>query len=517
MDNRLWFLVAFVFYLCVMLIIGFVYFKRSKNTEDYFLGGRKLGGWTAALSAQASDMSGWLLMGLPGAIYVAGTGEIWIAVGLLLGTILNWYLVAGRLRKYTIKANNSLTLPEFFSNRFHDKKNILKIISSVFITIFFLVYTASAFTAGAKLFNSVFGLDYHMALAIGALVIVTYTLFGGFMAVCITDFIQGLMMLAALMLVPIIAFIMLGGGDGVASALSSNGIANVGGYLNPLLDSNGEPVTAISIISNLGWALGYFGMPHILVRFMAIRSHSEVKKSRVIAIVWVILSLGAASFLGIVGKAFLGGTLNDADSENVFIQMILNIFGNSWFMAFLGGILLCGILAAIMSTADSQLLVTSSSVSQDLYKGVVNKKASSKNTLLISRIVVLIVAIIAFLIALDPNSSVMDLVSDAWAGFGAAFGPVILLALFWKRTTLSGAVAGMLSGGITVIFWDYVPLFSTPDGMLTTGKYTGLYSLVVGFAIGLAAVVLVSLISKKPSKEITDEFEAVNSVEIASE
>lgn len=517
MDNRLWFLVAFIFYLFVMLTIGFVYFKKSKNTEDYFLGGRQLGGWTAALSAQASDMSGWLLMGLPGAVYVAGTGEIWIAVGLLLGTILNWYLVAGRLRKYTIKANNSLTLPEFFSNRFHDKKNILKIISSIFITIFFLVYTASAFTAGAKLFNSVFGLDYHIALAIGALVIVTYTLFGGFMAVCVTDFIQGLMMLAALMIVPIIAYCMLGGGDGVANALSANGIPDVGGYLNPLLDKEGNSVTAISIISNLGWALGYFGMPHILVRFMAIRSHSEVKKSRVIAIIWVIISLTAACFLGVIGKAFLGGELDDAQSENVFIQMILNIFNNSWFMAFLGGILLCGILAAIMSTADSQLLVTSSSVSQDLYKGVINKKSSSKNTLMVSRIVVLAVAVIAFLIALDPNSSVMDLVSDAWAGFGAAFGPVILLALFWKRTTLSGAIAGMILGGVTVIFWDYVPLFSTADGMLTTGKYTGLYSLVVGFAIALAAIVVVSLISKKPSREIIDEFESVNSIEVPAE
>lgn len=505
MSEKLWTLAAFVVYLLVMIIIGFVYFKKTKNSEDFFLGGRSLNGWTAALSAQASDMSGWLLMGLPGAIYVAGTGEIWIAIGLLIGTILNWFLVASRLRKYTIKAGNSLTLPSFFENRFRDKTKILKIISAVFITIFFLVYTASAFTAGAKLFNNVFGIDYTVALAIGALVILIYTFFGGFMAVCITDFIQGLLMLAALMVVPIVAFFIMGGADGVTAGLAANGIESVPGFLNPMLTSKGEPISAVSIISSLGWALGYFGMPHILVRFMAVRSTSEIKKSRVIAIVWVVISLTAACLVGVIGKAYLGGTLADADSENVFINMIMQIFNNEWALPFVGGLLLCGILAAVMSTADSQLLVTSSSVSEDLYRGVINKKASDKKALMISRITVVVVAVIAFFIALDPKSSVMGLVSDAWAGFGAAFGPVILLALFWKRSNLPGAAAGMILGGGTVIVWDYLPLVNG----LTLAKATNLYSLVVGFALGLVGMIVVSLLTKKPSQEIIDEFEYV--------
>lgn len=505
MSEKLWTLAAFVVYLLVMIIIGFVYFKKTKNSEDFFLGGRSLNGWTAALSAQASDMSGWLLMGLPGAIYVAGTGEIWIAVGLLIGTVLNWFLVASRLRKYTIKAGNSLTLPSFFENRFRDKTKILKIISAVFITIFFLVYTASAFTAGAKLFNNVFGIDYTVALAIGALVILIYTFFGGFMAVCITDFIQGLLMLAALMVVPIVAFFIMGGSDGVTAGLAANGVESVPGFLNPMLTAKGEPISAVSIISSLGWALGYFGMPHILVRFMAVRSTSEIKKSRIIAIVWVVISLTAACLVGIIGKAYLGGTLANADSENVFIKMIMQLFNNEWALPFVGGLLLCGILAAVMSTADSQLLVTSSSVSEDLYRGVINKKASDKKTLMISRITVVAVAVIAFFIALDPESSVMGLVSDAWAGFGAAFGPVILLALFWKRSNLPGAAAGMILGGGTVIVWDYLPLV---NGM-TLAKATSLYSLVVGFALGLLGMIVVSLLTKKPSQEIIDEFEYV--------
>lgn len=405
MSEKLWTLAAFVVYLLVMIIIGFVYFKKTKNSEDFFLGGRSLNGWTAALSAQASDMSGWLLMGLPGAIYVAGTGEIWIAIGLLIGTILNWFLVASRLRKYTIKAGNSLTLPSFFENRFRDKTKILKIISAVFITIFFLVYTASAFTAGAKLFNNVFGIDYTVALAIGALVILIYTFFGGFMAVCITDFIQGLLMLAALMVVPIVAFFIMGGADGVTAGLAANGIESVPGFLNPMLTSKGEPISAVSIISSLGWALGYFGMPHILVRFMAVRSTSEIKKSRVIAIVWVVISLTAACLVGVIGKAYLGGTLADADSENVFINMIMQIFNNEWALPFVGGLLLCGILAAVMSTADSQLLVTSSSVSEDLYRGVINKKASDKKALMISRITVVVVAVSRSLLRSTPKAA----------------------------------------------------------------------------------------------------------------
>lgn len=505
MSETLWTLAAFVVYLLVMIIIGFVYFNKTKNSEDFFLGGRSLNSWTAALSAQASDMSGWLLMGLPGAIYVAGTGEIWIAIGLLIGTVLNWFLVASRLRKYTIKAGNSLTLPSFFENRFRDRTKILKIISAVFITVFFLVYTASAFTAGAKLFNNVFGINYTVALAIGALVILIYTFFGGFKAVCVTDFIQGLLMLAALMVVPIVAFFLIGGADGVSSGLAAHGVESVSGFLNPMLTSKGEPMSAVSIISNLGWALGYFGMPHILVRFMAVRSTGEIKKSRIIAIIWVTISLSAACFVGVIGKAYLGGILPDGQSENVFIKMIMEIFNNEWSLPFVGGLLLCGILAAVMSTADSQLLVTSSSVSEDLYRGVINRKASDKNALLVSRITVVAVAVIAFFIALDPESSVMGLVSNAWAGFGAAFGPVILLSLFWKRSNLPGAAAGMILGGGTVLAWDYLPIVNGQ----TLGEATGLYSLVVGFALALVGMIAVSLLTKKPSQEIIDEFEYV--------
>ena len=312
-------------------------------------------------------------------------------------------------------------------------------------------------------------------------------------------------MLAALMVVPIVAFFLIGGADGVTAGLASHGVESVSGFLNPMLTSKGEPMPAVSIISNLGWALGYFGMPHILVRFMAVRSTGEIKKSRIIAIVWVVISLAAACFVGVVGKAYLGGILPDGESENVFIKMIMEIFNNEWALPFVGGLLLCGILAAVMSTADSQLLVTSSSVSEDLYRGVINRKASDKNALLVSRITVVAVAVIAFFIALDPDSSVMGLVSNAWAGFGAAFGPVILLSLFWKRSNLPGAAAGMILGGATVLAWDYLPIVSGQ----TLGEATGLYSLVVGFALALVGMIVVSLLTKKPSQEIVEEFEYV--------
>ena len=512
-TNTIIILVAFVVYMGMMILIGALNSKQSNN-EDYFLGGRGLGSWTAALSAQASDMSGWLLMGLPGAIYVAGTGEVWIAIGLLIGTILNWFLVARRLRKYTIVANNSLTIPSFFENRFHDKKGVLKVVSSIIVIVFFAVYTASAFASGAKLFANVFGsgADDHTAYMIGlivaAVVILVYTLLGGFKAVCYTDFIQGLLMLVAILAVPIIAYIGISGD--LTGALASKGVTDPAGFTSLMKDSEGNPISFVSIISNLGWALGYFGMPHILVRFMAIKSDKEVKKSRIIAIVWVILSLGAASFLGLVARGFLNEDLvASGKSEVVFIKTIQQIFSGNVILVFIGGVFLCGILAAIMSTADSQLLVTASAVSEDMYKGVIKKNASEKSALNVGRIAVIVVAIIAFVIALDPKSSVMNLVSDAWAGFGAAFGPIILLSLFWKRFNLPGAVAGMVTGFATVILWDYIPF-----GGETLYAKTGLYSLVLGFALALVVAVIVALITKKPSKEIEDEFDKVNTVEI---
>jgi sodium/proline symporter len=497
-----------------MILIGVYYSKGTKNNEDYFLGGRNLGGWTAALSAEASDMSGWLLMGLPGSIYLAGTGQVWIAIGLLAGTVLNWFIVSSRLRKYTIVAGNSLTIPSFFDNRFRSKGS-LKLVSAIIIAVFFAVYTAAAFSSGAKLFATLFGNDdnyndvYIIGLIIATVVILIYTFMGGFKAVCTTDFIQGMLMLIAFLTVPILAYGVLTYSSSYSGALIQNGIADPSNFLN-LFYENDQPISATSIISSLSWGLGYFGMPHILVRFMAIKSDEEVKKSRKVAIVWVVLAFAASIFVGLVGRAYLSTILNDSTSETVFIRMIQQLFSGNGVLLFIGGIFLCGILAAIMSTADSQLLVTASAISEDLYKGVIRKKASEKSSLNVGRISVVAIALIAFFIATNPESSIMGLVSDAWAGFGAAFGPVVLLALFWKRSNSAGAMAGMLSGAITVIVWDYIPLVNGA----TLGTATGLYSLAVGFPVALVLMVVVSLCTKKPNNEIVREFELIKDVDV---
>ena len=519
-TNNIIVLSSFIVYLMIMIVIGFVCSKNTQNNEDYFLGGRNLGGWTAALSAQASDMSGWLLMGLPGSVYLAGTGEIWIAIGLLIGTILNWYIVSARLRKYTIISGNSLTIPSFFQNRYRDEKGIIKIVSAVIIAIFFAVYTASAFSSGAKLFATLFSNGsaqdsnydtiYIVGLCIAAFVILVYTFMGGFKAVCITDFLQGLLMLVAIMAVPVIAYAMVTYNNGFAQSLTAHGVENAGNYLNFLKNDDGTPVSTVSIISNLSWGLGYFGMPHILIRFMAVKNSREMKKSRTIAIIWVVISLVASCFIGLVARAYLTTELNKTTSETAFIRLIQEIFSGNGVIIFIGGIFLCGILAAIMSTADSQLLVTASAISEDMYKGTIKKNASEKSALLIGKIAVVVVAVIAFLIALDPNSSIMALVSDAWAGFGSAFGPVVLLALFWKRSTLAGAISGMATGALTVIIWDYIPLV----GGQTIYAASSLYSLVPGFAFALIVNFVVSLLTKKPSKEIIDEFESVKTTEV---
>jgi len=515
-TNNIIVLCAFAAYMIVMIIIGIVSAKGTKNNEDYFLGGRNLGGWTAALSAQASDMSGWLLMGLPGSIYLAGTGEIWIAVGLLIGTILNWYIVSARLRKYTIVAGNALTIPSFFQNRYRDNKGIIKIVSAIIIAIFFTVYTASAFSSGAKLFATLFGGDtnynnvYTIGLCVAAVVILIYTFMGGFKAVCFTDFIQGLLMLVAIMSVPILAYIALTYNTGFAQSLTANGVTSPENYLNIFKNADGTSISSVSIISSLAWGLGYFGMPHILVRFMAVKSDAEIKKSRKIAFVWVVISLVASCAIGLVAKGYLSTELSETTSETAFIRVIQQFFSDNFVLIFIGGIFLCGILAAIMSTADSQLLVTASAVSEDMYKGVIKKDASEKSSLLVGRIAVIVVAVIAFIIALDPNSSIMGLVSDAWAGFGSAFGPVVLLALYWKRSTLAGAISGMAVGALTVIVWDYLPLVN--GGTLYAA--TNLYSLVLGFALALVVNIIVSLVTKKPSKEIVSEFNSIKEVEI---
>lgn len=503
-DSLGWIIVAFALYLLMMVIIGAVYAKKNSSSEDYFLGGRQLNGWVAALSAQASDMSGWLLMGLPGSIYALGTGQAWIAIGLFIGTVCNWLFISGKLRRYTIRANNALTLPTYFENRFHDKKRVLLLISSVTIVIFFLVYTASALAAGGKLFHSVFGMDYKIALTVGALVILTYTFMGGFLAVCVTDFIQGTLMLAGLLVVPVISWVLVGGH--VSETLELSGVpGGAAGFLSLVNDGTGT-YHAVDIISQLAWGLGYCGMPHVLVRFMAVKNEKELKKSKGIAIIWVALSLSFAVIIGVIGRAYLYPTLlSGGAEENVFIEMIIKLFTTDIKAPLIGGIFLCGILAAIMSTADSQLLVSASSMAEDIFKGVLKKDADDKTVLLVSRITVFVIAILAYVIALNPNNSIMGLVSNAWAGLGAAFGPTVLLSLYWKRTNFQGAVAGIAAGALTVIVWDYIPF----SGGNTLGAITGLYSLAIGFAISLLAIIIVSLLTPAPSEEILQEFEDV--------
>lgn len=504
-------LAAFIIYLAMMLAVGAVYMRRTSSSEDYFLGGRQLGGWVAALSAQASDMSGWLLMGLPGTVYALGTGQSWIAIGLFLGTVFNWLCISGRLRRYTIRANNALTFPAYLENRFHDKKRVLLAASSVVVVIFFLVYTASALAAGGKLFSSVFGLDYTVSLTIGAAVILAYTFMGGFMAVCVTDFIQGSLMLVALLVVPLIAYFAVGGSDTLMENIVQSGVEGGAGAYLSLVRNGDRNYTAVEIVSQLAWGLGYCGMPHILTRFMAVRDEKELKKSRVIGIVWVAISLGMACVIGVIGRGYLYpvvlGTEGTASAENVFIELITKLFTEQYRLPFIAGIFLCGILAAIMSTADSQLLVTASSVAQDLYKGIVNPKADEKKVLTLSRVTVIVVAVLAYVIALDPDSSIMGLVSNAWAGLGSAFGPTVLMSLYWRKTNLAGAAAGIISGGLTVIIWDYLPII----GGQTPGTATGLYSLAVGFAVSLVVIVIVSLCTEGPDSEMLREFDDVAS------
>lgn len=491
------YIIVFACYLLAMIGIGLYFYRKNKNVSDYILGGRKLNKWVAAMSAQASDMSGWLLLGLPGTAYVlfAGTTEaIWTAVGLAIGTYLNWLIVAKRLRKYTI-ATNSITLPDYFQNRFGDKKGVIKCISSIFVLIFFLFYTASMFSAGAKLFSNVFGLSYQWALLIGVIVIVSYTFLGGFLAVCWTDTVQGVLMFLALMVTPIVALCKVGGTEGFAASIASLG-ANFS--LIPRTASGG--INVMLLVSAIAWGLGYFGQPHILPRFMAIKSDKEIQPARIIAMIWVIITLGMAVVVGMVGAVLIPGL---ADPESVFMSMVQQLFP-----AVISGILLTAILAAIMSTADSQLLVTSSAVSSDIYAGMINKKATPKQTLWVSRITVIVISIIAALLVCvenpEPgtllakiNSSVFDLVSFAWAGFGAAFGPIVLFSLFWKKTTKPAALWGIISGGVTAAFW-----------WTMSGGIFDIYEIIPGFIISSLVIVIISLFTKNPP-EIDETFDKV--------
>ena len=462
----------FILYLGVMVAIGIKHYSKTDSLSEYILGGRKLGSWVTAMSAQASDMSGWLLIGLPGTAYVIYTGTseaIWTAIGLFIGTYLNWLFVAKRLRKYTQVAGNAITIPDFFENRFRDHKHILRIVSGVFIVIFFLVYTSSQFAAGGKLFNTIFGMDYTIGLIVCAAIILAYTALGGFTAVCWTDTIQGTIMFFALIIVPIIAVISMGGIDDVSLRLAQLTPESLGFF--PQIDGR---INGLLLASALGWGLGYFGQPHILVRFMAIESPDMIHKSRVIAMIWVGITLAAAIIIGIVGKAFMPGL---EDGETIYMSMI-----NTMFNPVIAGILLIAILAAIMSTASSQLLVSASSVSRDLYATIFKKDTEGPSIVWASRLTVVIISVIAIIIAIDPDSSVFGLVSCAWGGFGSAFGPLILFALFWRRMTLPGAIAGMITGGVVDLLW-----YNLEGGIFD------IYEIIPGFIASAAVIVIVSL------------------------
>ena len=480
---------AFVLYLAVMIGIGLYYSRKQKSLSQYILGDRSLGPWLTSLSAEASDMSGWMLMGLPGYAYLHGLSAFWTASGLILGTWANWVLTAKRLRTYTEIADNSLTIPDYLSNRFKDKKNILRFICAIFIMIFFIIYTSSGFVAAGKLFNTIFNIPYTTALLIGTFVVVFYTFLGGFGAVALTDFVQGTMMFFTVLYVPVAATFALGGPTAVISNAQS-----LAGYLSMtsmhnMADHTSSPYSLLTICSTLAWGLGYFGQPHILVRFMAIGNPDDLKKSTRIAMVWVIISLMAAIAMGIIGKAFLTTPLENANAERVFIIMSQQLS-----TPFFTGIIWSAILAAIMSTASSQLLVTASAVAKDLYQPFIHKGASQKELLLVSRITVLMVALIAIFLASDPNSYIFQIVSYAWAGFGACFGPAILLSLYWKRMTLRGAYAGVLVGGITVLIWRQF-------------QWLGLYELVPGFLLSALSIIVVSLLDKAPDMDIQNKFD----------
>lgn len=485
MENNVLILAAFLLYLLLMAYIGFYYYRKNKEMSDFILGGRRLGPWLTSLSAQAAGLSGWVFMGLPGVAYLYGAQSIWIVIGCIVGTASNWILVANRLRHYTEIAGDSLTIPEFLNNRFHDESRVLGLISSIFIIIFFLIYTSSGFVSGGKLFETVFGIDYTMSLFITAGVVIMYTFLGGFMAVCWTDFIQGMMMLFAIMAVPITAVVVLGGFDGITQTLATE----LPGHLNVMGIGTSHPITVVTMISSLAWAFGYFGQPHILIRFMAISDSTKLKKSTAIAVTWTTFSLFAAIALGLVGAVMLPGVLTGTDSEKIFLIMTKDLFS-----PFLVGLTLSAVLAAIMSTASSQLHVAASAVSRDIYKNMFRRDASEKELLRMSQLTVLIVAIIAIFLALNPASSILSIVAYAWAGFGAAFGPVIILCLLWPRITRNGALAGIIAGGMTVLIWRQF-------------KWLGLYEIVPGFFLALIAIVIVSLLDKKPSAAIQEDFD----------
>lgn len=467
---------TFAVYLIVVLAIGVIAWRSTASLRDYILGGRRLGRWTTALSAQASDMSGWLLLGLPGYAYLAGLESLWLVAGLLAGTWLNWRFTASRLRTATEAYGDALTIPEYLQRRFADPYGLLRLLGAAVVLLFFTFYTASGLVAGGKLFEAVFDLPYVWAVAAGAGAVLTYTFIGGFLAVSWTDAFQGMLMLAALVLVACFGMAVVGGLDGLAAGLEARNPA----LLSAFSDTAGAPLTTIAVLSLLGWGLGYFGQPHILARFMAVRSAGELDASRRIAVAWVVVALAAATLVGLAGAAWLEPPLEGADSEKVFMAMAALLLH-----PVVAGVCLAGILAAVMSTADSQLLVASSAVSEDLYRDLLRKHASPAELLWIGRLAVIVIAIGAFLLALDPDSKVLDLVAYAWAGFGASFGPTILASLYWKRMSLAGAYAGIIVGGVTVVVWKTL-----------SGGLFDLYEIVPGVILSALAVALFGRMGK---------------------
>ena len=484
-------LITFLFYIVAMVVIGLVAYRATTNFSDYILGGRRLGSFVTALSAGASDMSGWLLMGLPGAIYLSGLSEMWIAIGLIIGAWLNWLLVAGRLRVHTEVQNNALTLPDYFSNRFDDQKKVLRIVSAFVILIFFAIYCASGMVAGARLFESMFDMSYSTALWISALATISYVFIGGFLAVSWTDTIQAGLMIFALLLTPIVTIFSFSDMTQVTIALEA---------ARPQAMNVIGDLSTVAILSLLAWGLGYFGQPHILVRFMAADSVKSIPNARRIGMTWMILCLGGAVAAGFFGIAFFEqnpqfAAVVNANPETDFMELTKILF-NPW----IAGIVLAAILAAVMSTLSCQLLVCSSTLTEDFYKSFIRKSASQNELVWIGRLMVLLIALLAIALASNPESKVLGLVAYAWAGFGAAFGPLIILSLFWKRMTFNGALYGMIVGAVMVILWKNV------------WGDTGVYEIIPRFICSLVTIIVVSLMGKAPSTQITARFDEADRI-----
>ena len=507
-------LIAMIIYMAVVIAIGVVYARRAnQNSEEYFLGGRSLGPWVTAMSAEASDMSGWLLMGLPGVAYWCGLADaFWTAFGLAIGTYFNWLIVSKRLRRYSVRANNAITLPEFFSNRFRENKKTIMLLAAAFILIFFTVYAASCFVTCGKLFSTLFGTSYVSMMILGAVFVLLYTLLGGFLAESASDFMQAIVMIVALTVIVVLGTVQAGGiGAVIENSKQIPGFLEFFGLATPVLDEAGmqlveagKPVFGeaadyglLSVFSMLAWGLGYFGMPQVLLRFMAIRKEDELKRSRRIAMVWVVISLAVAVFIGIAGRQLYPDMhLTKSSSENIFITLATNSLP-----PILAGFVMAGILAATISSSDSYLLIAASAFSKNIFQGICKKDATDKQVMLISRITLLVLALIGVIIALDENSVIFQIVSFAWAGFGATFGPLMLFSLFWKRINKPGAIAGMVGGAGMVFLWKLV--------ISKLGGAFAIYELLPAFLFSCICIVVVSLLTKAPSKEIEEDFEAV--------